>query len=220
MELSRNLFICIIGMDGSGKTTLAIALQKSLQKSISCRYVHSLIDTRIMKPFEKIGRKIVRHKSSNASEYKTFRQKKQSLFSKYPLLAYAYKFLQAVDYAPQLLWKIWLPVHRGKNIISDRYIYDTIIYMGLNFDYGVDRICRDLDIWFRVFPKPDITFLIDIDEHIALSRKADVPSIDYLKERRGVYLGLASKLGFTVLDGSKSIDELCKYIEGRIITHE
>ena len=81
--------------------------------------------------------------------------------------------------------------------------------MGLNLGYDADKLSHEIYRWLRIFPQPDLTFLLDLDENIAFSRKNDVSSIEYLKERRGLYLDLASRFGFTILDGNKPTAELC-----------
>lgn len=55
---------------------------------------------------------------------------------------------------------------------------------------------------------PDILFLIDLPEEIAHKRKDDVPSVDYLRDRRKMYLYIGNEYKMTILDGSMPLDEL------------
>jgi len=137
---------------------------------------------------------------------------------KNPFIIPFYKVILIADYAPQLIWNICRPLLKNqKTIISDRYIYDTVIYMGLNLGYDVIKLASEIKKWFHFFPEPDATFLIDIDERIAFQRKDDVPSIHYLKERRKLYLDLAYELGMKVLDGAEKIPCLFKSIEKELL---
>lgn len=212
--MRKKILICFIGMDGSGKTTLSHSfLEKLKKRGISCKYVHGLIWPKLLKPFLIIGRKILSNKKVGYPGDKSFRRTKENVFLKYPFLIFLYKTILFADYVPQILWKVYSPFYKEGTIISDRYIYDTVIYMGLNLGYDVDRLGEEIKRWFRVLPKPDVTFLLDIDENVAFRRKDDISSVDYLRERRGLYLGLAAKLGIPVLDGSEPIYELCNKVE-------
>ena len=80
-------------------------------------------------------------------------------------------------------------------------------------NYSNERIKTILKKYSRLFPEPDLIFLIDIPEDIAYERKMDTPSIDYLFERRGLYLAVAREHKMMILDGSKDILELQEKIE-------
>ena len=78
---------------------------------------------------------------------------------------------------------------------------------------NIDSIRRLLKKCFRIAPKPDIAFLIDLPEEIAYQRKNDTPSIGYLKERREIYLNIGNEYEMMILDGTKSLEELKIEIE-------
>jgi hypothetical protein len=50
--------------------------------------------------------------------------------------------------------------------------------------------------------------LIDVNEQTAYRRKKDIPSIENLKGKRGLYLRLAHDLKIPVLDGEKKSEEI------------
>ena len=114
-----------------------------------------------------------------------------------------------LDYSLQVFLKVRLPLFLGRNIICDRYLYDTVITdLAPDMGYAEDRIIALLTSMLRFFPKPDTTFLIDLREEIAYQRKDDIPSLEYLKERRNTYLNIGRKHNMVVLDGTRPIDEL------------
>ncbi|HUU41342.1 MAG TPA: hypothetical protein VMW42_10390, partial [Desulfatiglandales bacterium] len=47
----------------------------------------------------------------------------------------------------------------------------------------------------------DLVFLIDLPEEIAFTRKNDIQSVEYLRERRHIYIEMADRYGFIKLDG-------------------
>ena len=75
-------------------------------------------------------------------------------------------------------------------------------------NYDVLQIERLINNFDSFFPRPDITFLIDLPEEIAFSRKDDILTIEHLKERRSLYKGLAKLMNMRVLDGTKPIERL------------
>jgi len=113
------------------------------------------------------------------------------------------------DYSLQIIFKVKLPLIFGKNIVCDRYIYDTMITdLSVDMNYSRDKVTNVLKNLLRFFPEPNITFLIDVPEEIAYKRKDDTPSIEYLRERREIYLDVGRKYGMIILDGSKRLEEL------------
>ncbi|MCD6100314.1 MAG: thymidylate kinase [Candidatus Marinimicrobia bacterium] len=205
-------FICFIGIDGSGKTTLAKSVVRALSEEDSFVYVHSLIEARLLKPFMKLGRWVFAKGKSKEKNYREFSKEKRSRFSKHRILFPFYKFFLFLDYTPQVFRKVTLPILRGKKLVSDRYVYDTLINMGLNMNYDASRIAKSINAFFRFFPRPDITFLIDVPEEVAFSRKDDIPDIEYLRERRHIYLALAEIFHMHILDGTKPLGVLTQEV--------
>ena len=74
-----------------------------------------------------------------------------------------------------------------------------------------------LDRFSRLLPRPELVFVMDVPEEIALQRKCDIPSIDYLKERRRLYLHLARKNKAVILDGTKDLTELETIIRDKVL---
>ena len=105
---------------------------------------------------------------------------------------------------------------RHKNIVCDRYIYDTVVDLATDLNYSDSKRNSVLRNFLRLSPKPDMIFLIDLPEEIAYQRKTDVPSINYLRERREIYLNIGKECGMTLLDGSKELGELENLILNKV----
>ena len=104
-----------------------------------------------------------------------------------------------------------LPLLFGKNVICDRYVYDTATDFVVDFGYSKEKIQTMLKIFFRVVPKPQLVFLIDLPEEIAYQRnlpKHDISSVTYLSIRRRIYLNLNEEHKMTLLDGTKNLRDL------------
>ncbi len=118
--------------------------------------------------------------------------------------------LFAADRAIHLNWIY------GKNpeiVILDRYIYSSIAYQSV---MGID------EEWIRQvnskFPKPDITFLIDVPVEVAIQRinKNDKfnfeEKIKLLNSVRNKYLEISKKDQMIVINGNKSIENITREI--------
>jgi len=107
----------------------------------------------------------------------------------------------------------WLMDQKPEIVIMDRYYYSTIAYQSV---LGVE------EDWIQnvnsKFPKPDITFLLDMNEEEALKRlKKDdqfnfEEKITSLKLVRNKYLELARKYNFIVLDATNTIENIMKEV--------
>lgn len=209
--MKDNFFICFTGIDGSGKTTLAKYLTENLNRDkvkvtyVYNRYVPSIFLRFIMS----IGKLFFFRRENFHKNYVSYSNAKKTASKNYPSLAKLYQSLLFLDYALQIFFKIKLKLIFKKNIICDRYIYDTIVTdLAVDFNYSNFEVESSLNRLSRFFPKPDFVFLIDLSEEIAFSRKDDVPSIEYLKDRRKTYLYLSKNYGMIKIDGTAPVDEL------------
>lgn len=210
MKMKVNGFlICLSGVDGSGKTTLSKLVVDTLnEKGIKCTYVYGRLEPLILRPLIWIGRKIfIKNKVGSGNQLNLLDIKKEAI-KKHSFLYWIYRNILLLDYFLQLLFKVKLRLIFGKNLVCDRYVYDTVIN-----DVAVDVGLSNSEIkdlikkLFYVAPKPDIAVLIDLPEEIALQRKNDIPSLEYLQERRKIYLAIANEFKMMILDGTEEIEK-------------
>lgn len=202
--------ICFIGVDGSGKTTLAKYLIEVMRENgVQYKYVYGRLEPFILKPFITIGRKVFLRGKDMFEDYKGYSGKKRDAIKRHPFLFEFYRYLLLFDYFLQIFFRVKLPHLLGKNIICDRYVYDTVITdLSVDMNLSSTEIKNMIKRFFYIAPKPDLTFLIDLPEEIAFQRKNDTPSIDYLRERRHIYLDIGREEEMAVLDGTRNLDEL------------
>ena len=211
--MRKGRFFCLIGIDGSGKTTIAKMLA---QENDKWEYVHALYLTRLLWPFLWFGRTFLlcgKDKRSNPEEYSSSKKK---VVKGLRILNGTYIVIALMDYLSQVFLEVYLPLKFGVNLICDRYLYDTMINISMNTNYDAIKIDRLLTMWFKLFPKPDLTILLDLDEDVAWNRKNDIPSKYYLKERRELYLSLAKLKHFKVVDSNQSLQIVYSQIESFI----
>ncbi len=209
----KGMFICFTGMDGAGKTTLAKFLTKYLrEEGIKVIYIYGRYVPIVLSPFMLMGKLLFLHNKDFYGDYSEYSNTKKTASKKHPILAGLYQHLLLFDYFFQVLFKVKLPLLFGKNIICDRYIYDTIVTdLSVDFNYTEEDVKKSLSKTLSLFPTSDITFLVDLPEEIAYQRKDDVPSIEYLRDRRKMYLYMGKEYKMIILDGTMPLDKL-KYI--------
>jgi len=215
---TNGFLICFTGIDGSGKTTLSKELVKLLNENgVKCRYVYGRLNPLILKPFILIGELVFLHKKDIFKNYSEYTNTKRKAIEKHSFLSSVYQQILLFDYGIQIFFKVKLPLIFGKNIICDRYVYDTVITdLSVDMNYSKEKVMKLLNNLLRFFPEPDIAFLIDIPEEIAYQRKNDTPTIKYLKERRKMYLDVGKEYRMVILDGSKKLEELQCEIKQRV----
>ncbi|HZD44039.1 MAG TPA: hypothetical protein VE134_08300 [Methanomicrobiales archaeon] len=196
-----NLFVCLVGMDGTGKTSLSKNIIQQLHENhIPARYVYGRLRPLLLKPFIWIGNSLIL-KGNSEMQYDYTKRSQKIL--KHPILSDIYRRLLIMDYVVQVLVKIRLPLMLGETVVCDRYVYDTIIN-DVSFDYSFsnEEVIQETNKLLTILPKPDLVFLLDVQEEAAMGRKTDVPSIQYLRDRRVHYLLLGRTYQMKVLDAS------------------
>lgn len=200
--MKEALIVCFTGMDGTGKTTLAKSLEKSIKNSgISCKYIWcgwKGFESFLFSPIAKIIR--------NNRESKGGARMRGASIQNNLLFTYA----AWLDYFLRIFPNLLVSLYKYDLIILDRYIYDVAIGFSINTDREGKELLRR---FFYIFPKPDITFLIDVPEEVAYTRKDDIPSIEYIAKQRAMYLKLLEEYNIHVLDGTKSKEELLSVVK-------
>ena len=201
--MRRGMLICFIGIDGSGKTTIAKHLEEYLRKTgKSCRYIWGgwrSFESPLFKPIAKLLRKNLSILSNQHPEVKS----NLGVLSYFALLDYILRVF------PNLIFSL----SRYEYVIMDRYIYDVIISFSLRREPSVP-LFRKLSLFF---PRPYKVFLIDVPEEIAYSRKDDIPSIKYIANQKNLYLEISKEEGFQIIDGTRDKENLLEMIRKEVV---
>ena len=201
--------VCITGIDGAGKTTLAHELVSSLKKEGKHSiYLYGRIYPLISRLFMALGRAVWLYDQDQWRNYESYSNKKNKTMRN-RLLKWMYTSAILVDFYPQIWLKFILNYSKGCIIVLDRYIYDTVISdLSAHLNYSMCETENAIRWGLQILPTPDVTFLLDLPEELAYKRKDDVPHIDYLKERKSWYQQIVSRPEVQKINGEAPIGEI------------
>lgn len=208
------MFICFVGIDGSGKTLQAEKLAGALaERGIPCAYTWCRYSPRLLEPLNKLAKRLIRRRRGG-SEYSGFTSSKRGILRK-PIIGWAWLNLSLLDYLMQVRSCFRGILESGKVLICDRFVYDMLADLAINFGRsgeGVAELARHPLI--RRFPKLDRVFFLDVPPDVAWARKKDpnVADKQYLVDRADAYSTLSDSLGFTRIDGTRSIEEIAEEV--------
>ena len=186
------MYICLEGIDGSGKSTQMELLMKWLDE---CGY-------EILRVFE----------PTNSPTGNLIREMLQNPNSTNENFQKALALLFAADRII-LMEKIQKAEDKGKIVLTDRCFYSSMVYQN-----GIEWI-KDINKFAK---KPDIVFLMDIDPETAISRcegKDRFEDLHFLKKISDKYLKLADKENFRVINANNGINKVHDDIK-RVIAHK
>jgi len=210
--MNNGKLICFIGLDGSGKSTISESLQKYfISKGIKTKKVWVKIGVPLIN-IPKIVYKIVAffsksNKSKNTISYSPFK------IPANPFIKNIYLVYILFDHWLQILVKVKIPLMIGYHIICDRYVYDSIVDLVINFNirYGnAKNIVRN----FIKFPKPNYVFYLKVPPNIAFNRKNGESHINYLLLKEEVYSIMAEdeESDIILLDGTQGKETLFREV--------
>jgi dTMP kinase len=177
----NGVFICIEGLDASGKTTQSKLLVRNLQrKGFDAIYTTEPSHGRI-------GRLIRKH----------------VLIGKNRISAVLEALLFAADRVDHSEREVIPALQADKVVVTDRYLYSSLAYQGAT---GLDlKWIEEVNRWTI---KPDMTIYIDISPEIVVKRlkreKSIMETLQNQRRVREIYLKLVKNYGLRVVDGNKS----------------
>ncbi len=202
-------FICVAGIDGSGKSTVSERLIMANKGSL--KYVWARWEPFFLNPFIELVNKKLKKSNIGKHDESVYEErmniKKQLL--KYSFIKKIWLLLAEIDYFFQLLCKVSIPYLFKKKIICDRYIYDFYIDQCINLEIPVSNFESIFKTrLLKIFPKPDLLFYIKISPKIGYARKNDGTSQSYLEERVKYYDKLKSIYRTIEIDGEQKLDDV------------
>ena len=193
-------FIVLEGSDGSGKSTMAKKIGEYFrQKGHDIEFTREPGGTLIG---EKI-RELILDRNHIEMDYRT------------EALLYASARAQLISQ------KIIPWLQAGKVVISERYVYSSLVYQGLGRGLGIDEV-KKINDFATAGIKPNLVVLLDVDPEKALNRKLSIDGGDRLENEdisfhKYVYEGYKKLPEFfpdiVTVDADRTIDEIFEEIK-------
>ncbi|MBN2071282.1 MAG: hypothetical protein JW814_07495 [Candidatus Krumholzibacteriota bacterium] len=206
--------LVLSGLDGTGKSSQASILSGRLASS----GVKNVMIWNRWKPFFSAPlvflarRSLSRTKNAQTAEYSSFTAAKKDKMRS-PVKRKLWQAMVWSEYAVQVNLRLLFHNYPYRAIISDRYLFDTLVDMAVNFSIPPSRLGELFDnILFRFFPRPAMAIFFDIDPEKGATRKSDGTPVEYLDDRRALYLEMAKMTGSPVIDSALPIDEIADQV--------
>jgi len=206
--------ICLIGIDGSGKTTHARKIISHLQQSgDKCRYVWFGTPYFLSYPFMIICRTLGLteiHRLPNkviCSEHQYYRNKPVALI---------WPWIQFLDLALFVFLQVYVSLLLEFTVVCDRFVYDILVEImaDINDTKLYEKLVGRLIL--RLKPRSTVVFFLDVNEKTALIRKQDIPNVRYLTCRRNNYCLISRDLNILTADAERPFNCVQKHLVGQI----
>jgi dTMP kinase len=185
----RGVFICIEGLDGSGKTTHAHRLVRELQEK---------------------GFDAVYTTEPSRGEYGTY-IRTSVLQGEKRLPSVVEALLFAVDRIDHLEKEVEPALREGKIVVSDRYVYSSLAYQGAA---GLDL--RWIEEINRLALSPDLAIYIDVPPKVVVRRirreKSVMETLEIQQKVEEVYMKFVENGQLLPLDGNRKKSEVAQDI--------
>lgn len=184
----KGVFICIEGLDGSGKTTQAKLLTKKLCED---------------------GLNVVFTAEPSQGRIGKFIRKRLFEAKRMPVSVEALLF--AADRIEHVENEVNPELMQGKIVVSDRYVYSSLAYQGsagLSLDW-IEQVNSNA-------LKPDLSIFIDVAPEVVLERlkrkKSVMEILETQKKVRDIYLRYVENGQLRLIDGSKGKKEVSEVL--------
>ncbi|MEV4626304.1 dTMP kinase [Micromonospora sp. NPDC049523] len=186
--------VALVGIDGSGKTTQAHRLAAALERAgVRTTYSRNAGGRRWFgRAAQRLGRRDARRLLGDSG------------------LLLAESILRWLAIARALVRS----AVRRRLAVMDRYSFDQ--YASIRVHRGTPRAARLARLGYRLFPEPEVTFLLVVDPAEAYRRielrGTDHESMEYLTAADAAYRSLPEYGTFVVIDANRSPDEVTAQI--------
>jgi len=208
--MCENICICLLGVDGSGKTTIANAYLKYLDdKNILSIHVWSRYRNYLSKPFLALMRITGHNRKEVINEVKIGYHD----FSNNPLIAYSFLALQWIDQCID----IFLRFNNKKiQIVSDRCIIDTLVDLCIDTgrdDFILGNYGHSLK---SLMPENTAYFIINRSKELVYASRPDV-KVDKDYERRvKLYKRVAKVFDLDLICNDGTVEESLSMIYKKV----
>jgi thymidylate kinase len=206
--------IVLSGLDGSGKSTQTALLAEHLRtEGIPATEVWNRWKPALSAVFIRLAKRYLKAREIlKDGDYRGFTDaKKREMRSNWRRSLW--QLLVWGEYAVQARMRLFAHGAKGTTVLCDRYVYDTLIDIAVNFSVAPADLENLMDHrLLSLFPKPAVVIFIDIDPETGAERKSDGTPMAYLADRRKYYASLARMLDAPIVNGGSPIESVASSI--------
>lgn len=217
MKLPR--LICIIGPDGTGKTTQAKMLIKYLkEKGLEYEYrwmrFHHFISLPVLGLARILGLTEVRTLPNGKKIGYHHFYKSKLISAIYPLTLY-------MDTLLATIFKLYVPLKvQKKRIICDRFIYDTLVDLAIDLDNLEIMNSKIAKKFLKLVPRDCLTILLLTSYKKIKERREDLKFDKSLKKRIEIYKEISKRFPqIRIIDASLDIESVHKQILDIVVSN-
>ncbi|MFH1754370.1 MAG: hypothetical protein ABIA59_01590 [Candidatus Latescibacterota bacterium] len=222
----KPFLIAASGCDGSGKTVHVNYLAEAFQ---TCGLRTRVIWSRggssgLMSMFIRAAKKLISQRAKNesmpgtrgpgpakeAGENAKVMSRRKNLQN--PFLRFLYSVLYSIDLSLVYCIKTRIHLWLGNAVICDRYLADAQVDFAMTSGQPVDKppLAMKLLRWFA--PRPNLSYVLDVEETEALRRKPEEGSSEHLAEARAMFLRAAKRHDMTIIAAGASKEAIMERI--------
>lgn len=221
------MIICFTGIDGSGKTVQARALVARLNaEGRPAVYAWTGGRAYVTRPLIWLAKRLLRAPrlassapqphtpvaAASSTQYRSYLSSTRRLF-KNRLVARVWRHVSLVEHTGEILAVALPHLLRGRIVVCDRYVYDSIIGTAVLAGVPAEALPEQLRLpAIYPIPRPSHWFLIDVPAAVAFDRRDDVVDVAFLEQRIPLYRTAAATLGMQVVDGTPRPEQIAEVV--------
>ena len=217
------MIIYITGIDGSGKSTIIQLLAENYFSGTRISSIRGAYEIKLLKPFSKIIRgKIVKssinYNNISENDYNKWKKFKHYIL-KNKIINFFFYSIQAFDYLLQIRKIEMQHIRKSNALIIDRFILDFLVNQSIYYGDITNR--KLTKILLNKLNLVDLIIYLDVDINNAFKRKDDIPSVEFLEERKKYYLQFINTISnFYIVNNNGNIENTVNQITERLKLYE
>lgn len=206
----KPLFICISGVDGTGKTTQANLILSHLRNhGIKCKYewfrFHHLMSLPLLVFCRIAGYTRISTIGGRECSYHEFYKSK--------IISRLYPWFLLADTSLFAVAKIYIPMWLGSSIVCDRFVYDTLVDISIAVRDNKIYKKRVGHLFLKLIPLRSKFIVLYLDKEEILSRRRELIDDTTFDERYCLYQFMIDELHIEAINNNRTIDETNELIE-------